>query len=947
VTSARGGRLADLSPDDDPALYIELARAALEDPGSADHGIGEAGIRAGLGRALRLQERFNEAAEELRIAIEVAESVGRPEVAAAALADLARSTFHLGDFDASRAACRKALTLPTVLHDPDRSWVFRNIIAASQLQQGDYEAAIETSSAALEERQAAGDRHAETVLLNNIGVAHMYLGDYDPALEFFHRARVIKAELGETDGIADLLANIGDIKHLQGHDEEAIELHREALALRQDAGGDRRIAMSHRSLAAALHDTGRDREALGHIDEAVQLLRRIDVEPEVAACLAIKAEVLAALGRGPEAVSAAEESLALARAMEMRGREVVALDAMVEAQLAAGDPRSALDFQTEARRIEGELMVAEVRSEFAEFQAAFASREKQNEIELLRKNNELQALELRQKRLWRNTLLAGLVLLTLVAGAGWHLFLSKRREVLDRQKADQALLQSTERYRLLFERNLAGVFQADLDGRIRTANRAFTAMLGYRDPNELRSRSITDLAADPDEIGRILHQLATQRETPNTELTLVNRNGAPVSMLMTAGIVTAPEGEGRMIEAVAMDISDRNRAAEDRRRLELEMRQSQKLESLGVLAGGIAHDFNNMLMAILSNISLAKRAAASEPESLRRLDEAENVCLRATSLTQQLLTFSKGGRPIRRTETIARIVESAAAFAARGSNSSIDFRSSRELWPADVDGGQIAQVVQNLVANAMESMPYGGIITVTTDNVHLGDGDVPTLEPGRFVRIDVADTGGGIDDVDLDRIFDPFFTTKAGHTGLGLATAFSIVRSHGGAIVVHSDPEQGTRFSVYLPASDKHRATPEVPAEDSFRGFGRLLIMDDDEAVRSAAAELLETVGYSVSTAADGAEAIALYTEAMDEDRPFGAVILDLTVPEGIGGRETMTRLLEIDPKVKAIVSSGYSTDPVMANYREHGFSGVAVKPYRLADLVQTLRGIVDTDQSG
>ena len=947
AASTRGERLVDLFPDDDPSLYIELARNALDDPGATDPGIGEAEIRAGLGRALRLEERFNEAAEELRIAIDLAESVGRQEIVAAALTDLARATFHLGDFDACRAACRKALTLPTVIHDPDQSWVFRNIIAAAQLQQGDYETAIETSSAALEERQAAGDRHAETILLNNIGVAHMYLGDYEPALEYFHRARVIKAELGETDGIADLLANIGDIKHLQGHNDEAIELHREALALRRAAGGDRRIAMSHRSLAAALHDADRNREALGHIDEAVELLRRIDVEPEVAASLAIKAEVLAALGRGPEAVSAAEESLALARSMEMRGREVVALDAMVEAQLAAGNPRAALEFQTEARRIESELMVAEIRSEFAEFQAAFESREKQTEIELLRKNNELQALELRQKRLWRNTLLAGLVLLAIVAGAGWHLFLSKRREVVDRQKTDQALLQSTERYRLLFERNLAGVFQTDLDGRIRTANRAFTAMLGYQDPNELRNRPIADLAADPDEIGRILHQLAIQRETLNRELTLVNRDGAPVSMLMNAGVITDPEGGDRMIEAIAMDISDRNRAEADRRRLELEMQQNQKLESLGVLAGGIAHDFNNMLMAILSNISLAKRSSASEPETLRRLDEAENVCLRATSLTQQLLTFSKGGRPIRKTSTIARIVEEAATFAARGSNSSIDFRSSRELWPADVDEGQIVQVVQNLIANAMESMPYGGIITVTADNSHLGDGDVPTLEPGRFVRIDVADTGSGIDDVDLDRIFDPFFTTKSGHTGLGLATAFSIVRSHGGAIVVHSDPEQGTRFSVYLPASDEHRATPDVPAEGSFKGFGRLLIMDDDEAVRSAAAELLETVGYSVSTAADGAEAIALYTEAMDDDRPFGAVILDLTVPKGIGGRETMTRLLEIDPGVKAIVSSGYSTDPVMANYREHGFSGVAVKPYRLADLVQTLRGILDTDRSG
>ena len=942
----RLARIENLSPEDDPAQYIDLARLIIDDRSAAEQEIGEARIRAGLGRALRLSEQFNEAVVELRLAIERAEATGQEEIAADALVDLARASFHLGEFDACRAACRKALTSPVVINNPDRAWVFLNITAAAQLHQGDFEAAIETSSTALEERQRAGDQHAVAILLNNIGVAHMYLGDHEPALEYLHRARVIKTELGETAGVADILSNIGDIKHLQGNSEEAIKLHEEALVLRHADGGDLRIAMSLRSLAAALHEVGRDREALARISDAIERLRRIDVEPEIAASLAIKAGILAALDRGQEAVSAASESLELAQQMGMRGREVVALDAMVEARIATGDPRAAIEYQTQARRIESELRIAEVRSEFAEFQAEYENRERQTEIELLRKNNELQTLELQKRKLSRNSLLIGLFFLAVIGAAGWHRFLSKRREILDRQRTDQALLESIERYRLLFERNLAGVFQSDLDGRIRNANQAFTAMLGYRDSDELSRRLISELSADPDEIQRFLRELSIQRQISNRELTLINRDGTPVSILMNAGIVTAPDDGGRIVEAIAVDISDRNRAEEDRRRLELEVQQSQKLESLGVLAGGIAHDFNNMLMAILSNISLGKRSSAGSEETLRRLDEAENVCLRATGLTQQLLTFSKGGRPIRKTATIAQLVEEAATFAARGTNSSIDFRTSGELWPADIDEGQIVQVVQNLIANAMESMPYGGIITVTTDNAHLGDGDIPTLEPGRFVRIDVTDTGSGIDDENLGRIFDPFFTTKSGHTGLGLATAFSIVRSHGGAIVVHSDPEQGTRFSVYLPASDENRVDPEISAEDKLKGHGRLLIMDDDEAVRSAAAELLETIGYSVSTAADGSEAIELYTEAMEAGQPFAAVVLDLTVPKGVGGRETMTRLLEIDPKVKAIVSSGYSTDPVMANYREHGFSGVAVKPYRLADLAQTLLVAID-DRSG
>jgi PAS domain S-box-containing protein len=590
---------------------------------------------------------------------------------------------------------------------------------------------------------------------------------------------------------------------------------------------------------------------------------------------------------------------------------------------------------------------AEIRSEFAQFQAAFEAREREREIDLLRKNNQLQTLELRHHRLWRNSLIIGIILLTIIAAAGWRRSLTKRREIFDRQQADAALLRSMERYRLLFERNLAGVFQTDLDGTISTTNQAFAAMLGYHDTDDLAGQSIADLATAPEEFRRFLQELSFRREIHNRELTMIQRNGEPVTILMNAGRIDDANNGGELIEGIAMDISDRNRAEEDRRSLVFQIQQSQKLESLGVLAGGIAHDFNNMLMAILSNISLAKRPSAASKEILQHLNEAEEICLGATSLTQQLLTFSKGGRPIRKTASIGRLIEETTVTTARGGNCHYDCRSNPDLWPVEVDEGQISQVVQNLVVNAIEAMPQGGTVTVTTDNAHLIEGDVPTLESGRYVRIEVVDTGSGIPDSQLDSIFDPFFTTKQGSSGLGLATAFSIVRSHGGAIVVHSESNEGSRFSVYIPASAEAGSKTEVRTEGSVQGHGRLLIMDDDEAVRSAAAELLETIGYEVDTAADGAEAISLYTRAMEKNHPFDAVVLDLTVPEGVGGRETMARLLEIDPGVKAIVSSGYSTDPVMANYREHGFFGVAVKPYRLADLARTLRRVIEKKAGG
>ena len=931
-------QLRQLSPEEQSAEFIELGRRILADLEDADEPVIEAEIRCGIGAALRSSERFNEALIELRVASVLAQRHGQVDIQARSLADLARACFRLGEFDETLAACGEALEEPAIRDNPEVSWRFHNIMAAAQLQMGDYDDAIETSSHALERRQEAGDRHSQAILLNNIGVAHMYLGDNEQALEYFQRARVLKAELGESDGVADMLANIGDIRHLQGHSEQALEIHREALTLREAEGGELRIALSNRSLAAALHALDRNQEALDHIERALEIEKRLGLEPEMVTALAIKGEALAGLGRGEEAVAAATESLELARSMGMKSREVVALDALIEAYLATGDTDRALEAQGDAREIESELLTSEIRSDFAQFQAAFEAREREREIELLRKDNELQNLDLRLQRLWRNSLAIGVVLVTFIALAGWHRYLLKRREEHDRQRADTALLQSTERYRALFERNLAGVFQTDRNGRISITNRAFATMLGYGDADELGGKSIADLATESQEIERFLRDLTLRREIRNRELKMATRDGRTVTLLTNAGRIDDSDGDGVLIEGIAIDVSDRNRAEEDRRRLDLQLQQGQKLESLGVLAGGIAHDFNNMLMAILSNISLAKKSAAGSEKILRRLKEAEEVCLRATGLTQQLLTFSKGGRPIRKTAPIAGPIGEAAAFTARGSHCKIDFRAEDDIWPAEIDEGQVVQVIQNLVLNAIQAMPDGGTITVTADNAHLTEGDVPTLEAGRYVQVEVIDAGLGISDSHLDRIFDPFFTTKKGGSGLGLATAFSIVRSHGGAIVVRSEPDRGSKFTIYIPASDKPQVYTEEHTDDSAQGHGRLLIMDDDEAVRSAAAELLETVGYEVDTAADGSVAIDLYTQAIESDRPYDAVVLDLTVPEGIGGRETMTRLLEIDPRVKAIVSSGYSTDPVMANYREHGFSGVAVKPYRLAELTQTLK---------
>lgn len=940
--SGAADRLADLrvrTPDDDPEAYIALAGPVLNDLVRHPSAQVEAEIRTGLGRAMRLTGRFREAVAELTAAARSAERVGRTDLLQSSLADLARCQFYLGDFDAAMATCRRALDQPEIGGNPDRAWRFVNIVAACQLQVGDFAAAITTSASALDDRQRAGDRNAEATLLNNIGVAHMYLGDYDSALEFFQRARLIKTELGETVGVADILANVGDIHQLQGRFDQAIDVHEKALAMRRLEGDDLRIAQSQRSLAAALHAAGRDREALDHIRSAVELVRRAGADPELVNCLAVQGEVLAALGQTDDAIASATESLELARRLDVTSSQIAALDALVEAWAAAGRPERALELQTQVRELEREMTRADIRSRFASFQAEHDARQKQREIELLRAVDERRSAELERLRRWRSALLGAVALIAVLGALGWYRVAADRRHERDSSLARKTLEDELNRARRQIGASPAGLFQTDLDGTILSANPAFATMIGRSDPGSLIGAPLLDLAADAGAVRDLLGELAVSRTACTRDLDVLGAGGELVSLLVTA--VRGEDGGRQVVSGVVVDISERTRLERDRRRVELDLQQSQKLESLGVLAGGIAHDFNNMLMAILSNISLAKRSARSD-ETVRRLAEAEDVCLKATTLTQQLLTFSKGGRPIRAVASIGRLVEEATADAARGGNCHYDCRFNSELWPVEVDEGQLAQVVQNLVINAIEAMPHGGTVTVTADNAHLVEGDVPTLDTGRFVRIDVADTGTGIPDGHLETVFDPFFTTKKGQSGLGLATAFSIVRSHGGAIVVHSEEDRGTTMTVFLPAVDDDRTAVPPAADGAVRGHGRLLIMDDDEAVRSAAAELLETIGYDVETAADGAEAVELYRSALDRNHRFDAVVLDLTVPEGVGGRETMSRLLEIDPDVKAIVSSGYSTDPVMANFRDHGFSGVAVKPYRLAELARTLQRIME-----
>jgi PAS domain S-box-containing protein len=376
-----------------------------------------------------------------------------------------------------------------------------------------------------------------------------------------------------------------------------------------------------------------------------------------------------------------------------------------------------------------------------------------------------------------------------------------------------------------------------------------------------------------------------------------------------------------------------------KQRMEKELQKIQKLESLGILAGGIAHDFNNLLTAILGNVSMAKLfALTDQAKVLDRLTDAEKASLRARDLTQQLLTFAKGGAPVKCAADLGEIIRDSTSFMLSGSNVRREILLPADLWPVEIDAGQISQVIQNVVKNSDQAMPEGGTITILAVNVLVEAGNGLPLQPGNYVHLSIADQGVGIPKKYLSRIFDPYFSTKQEGSGLGLAACHSIIKNHDGLIFAESEFGAGATFHIYLPASENNpppKAASRKPPQSSGES---ILIMDDDDDVLDVAVNMLTLMGYRTAIAHDGAEAIAMYKQAMESGRPFDGVLLDLTIPGGLGGRDTVKQLAILDPEVKAIVSSGYANDPIMADYAAYGFKGVASKPYDMELLGNVIR---------
>ena len=390
----------------------------------------------------------------------------------------------------------------------------------------------------------------------------------------------------------------------------------------------------------------------------------------------------------------------------------------------------------------------------------------------------------------------------------------------------------------------------------------------------------------------------------------------------------------------------------DRQELKQRIRQ---LESIAALSGGIAHDYNNLLTAIMGNISLALEHVEPDSKLSSLLEQALAASRTAKTLTRRLITFSKGGQPTKKPTDIVSVIENTAAFSLSGSNIRCELGPSNGIWSAHTDAQQIGQAIHNLVINAAESMPSGGTVSISFENTTI-DSPNSILAPGRYIDIAIEDQGAGIPDEHIEKIFDPYFSTKAKGTikgtGLGLSISHSIISNHGGEITVCSRLGVGTTFHVLLPASEAPadliqpldaRETVEIP-DKPVMGRGRILVMDDEAMILELAGNMLGHLGYDADFAEEGQCAVRKYRAALDASAPYDAVILDLTIKGGMGGQETIEMLKAIDPAVKAIVSSGYSDNPVIADYRRYGFCEVVAKPYEMVEFSRKLHRVVNEE---
>lgn len=505
-------------------------------------------------------------------------------------------------------------------------------------------------------------------------------------------------------------------------------------------------------------------------------------------------------------------------------------------------------------------------------------------------------------------------------------------DALRRWKTIDDMRASERRYRIIFEKSPMAVVCFDTAGTVVDCNEKFVALMGSTREQLIGFSSAHRSSRKMQEIIK----KALSGEIAFFEGSYTSITGGRTAYLRGIFSPVVPGQSPTEVIATLEDITELKKHEKEQQKIE-------KLESLGVLAGGIAHDFNNVLTGILANISFSQVLIDPSHRAARPLAEAEKASKRAAELAQQLLTFAKGGEPNKKIISVQRLIHEAVSLMLRGSNVRAIFKVADGLDPIQADEGQISQALNNLIINAAQAMPGGGTLTITAKNEALPAGNRFGLTAGTYIKIKLRDEGCGISQEILGKIFDPYFSTKISGTGLGLASAYSILHRHHGSIRADSRINLGTTFTILLPSipPSSAEAVPEIPIPPAVHNGGAILVMDDEEMIRNIAATMLTHLGYQVTTCASGEETINLYIAAMERGNPFVAVIMDLTIPGGLGGRKTAEKILSLFPQANLIVSSGYSNDPIIAHYQRYGFRGAIAKPYSIDEINQVLSDLM------